>query len=461
MNEYLIVRLSNKSHESIQWLVWSELNQNVVASGELSHREQLNELLAYSHPEGEQARTIIALVPSCQVLLTQVQIPPGASRQLDTMLPFLMEDMLTQDIDSTHFSILKKQDDKAVVASLSLDYLSTWLDDFKQLGMSVSRVLPDVLALPYQENHVTAFHYQAQWLFRQGETKGASVDSDWLDLFLNSGWLMPEGDALSLDDVVETENETKDAASELTQGSLDPQSAPSFNALDDDNDTKNLATDEHVVIDCYSPLPVNVAELPGHWRAMPEADLALAQFASTAARSKINLLTGPFKPQAQWRKHWLTWRKVAVAAGVFFCVLFAQKWLQLNQVEAQYQSYRAENERIFRAALPGKKRIPTVSYLKREIENEISTMSGGEASNSALAWVARLPEAFDAAPKMNLLSLKYDGQRGELTLQAQGDDFQPFEQLRAELATSFNVEQGQLTKNNDQVFGSYVLRELP
>lgn len=452
MNEFLIVRLSNNPDESLSWLVWSHINEDVVASGELQSRAELADLLHYSHPNDGQARPVVALVPSSQVLLTQLSIPKGASRQLDTMLPFLMEDMLTQDIHELHFSILKKQSEKAIVASLSRDYLAQWIDDFKQCGISLYKVLPDVLALPYEGESVSAIYFKDQWLLRQGEMKGASVDEQWLGLFLNSGWLMPEGDALQLDDVLISDEDL-----ELT--TQDKPASNSINQLSAAHTQPNDVTGKNIQVHCFSALPANVETLPGDWQMVDYANLVLAQFATGAVNSQVNLLTGEFKSQAQWRKHWLTWRKVALAAGLFCVVVFAQKWQHLSQIESEYQSYHLENERIFRAALPGKKRIPTVSYLKREIENEVAAMSGGSLSNGALDWVAKIPNAFAQTSNMELLSLKFDGQRGELTLQVQGNDFQPFEQLRAELAKDFDVEQGQLSKDQDLVFGSYILKE--
>lgn len=459
MNEFLIVKLSNKPTQVIPWLVWSQIDKNVIASGEISERASLADLAHYtqsstlaspgSKQSGNTVRQVIALMPTSQVLISQVQIPTGAARQLDNMLPFLMEDLLTQDIDEMHFSVLNKTADKAVVASMERDVLKAWLDDFKAAGIGLSKILPDALALPFKDDHVSAMPFFSQsevadqWLLRQGEFKAASVESQWLGLFLSSGWMMPEGDKVALTDLdVEGEMDDSLAAEDVNQQAENGEQAGL------------------IKVDCYGPLPDKSQELPGKWQQADYANLALAQLATQAVASKTNLLTGEFKPQAQWRKHLLTWRKLAIAAGVLFAVTLGQKWMTLNQVQDQYQAYKAENERIFRAALPGRTKIPTVSYLKREMENELAAMSGGESAASAMAWVAKIPAALKTAPSMQVLGVKYDGQRRELSIQAVGDDFQPFEQLRSELAKSFAVEQGQLTRSNDKVFGSYTLTEM-
>lgn len=59
---------------------------------------------------------------------------------------------------------------------------------------------------------------------------------------------------------------------------------------------------------------------------------------------------------------------------------------------------------------------------------------------------------------LQITSFKYDGQRGEVRIQASSSDFQPFEQARVKLAEKFNVEQGQLNRNGNVVMGSFVLK---
>lgn len=72
MSEYLIVRLSNNQQASKPWLVWSESQQEVIASGELSAAQALTEIENYA-----QQRPTIVLLNSADVLLKQVTIPAG------------------------------------------------------------------------------------------------------------------------------------------------------------------------------------------------------------------------------------------------------------------------------------------------------------------------------------------------------------------------------------------------
>ncbi|KOO10335.1 general secretion pathway protein GspL, partial [Vibrio xuii] len=153
----------------------------------------------------------------------------------------------------------------------------------------------------------------------------------------------------------------------------------------------------------------------------------------------VNLLTGTFKPKSSFSRYWKVWQKVAIAAVVLMAVVITDHLLTIQKYESQAQTYRAESERIFRQALPGKTKIPTVSYLKREMAREANRLSGNGGDESLLQWMGDMPALLKQGPTLNLTSFKYDGARGEVRLQAQSDDFQTFEKTREVLASKFNV----------------------
>ncbi len=399
MSEFLTVRLSSEQQSTIPWVVWSTEQQEVIASGEIAGWEHLDELVPYANQ-----RPVFALLASNDVVLTQVDIPAGAERQFDTMLPYLVEDEVAQDVDSLHFTVLGKQAGKAQICAVERAWIQTVLQRFSSQGMTIKRVLPDVLALPVNENSSAALMGE-QWLIRHSQTEGAVVDVSWLDLYLSS----------------------------------------------------YLQSHEGWKLDCYSSVPESaVSEV---WIGQPE-EMTMALLARGVVESKANLLTGEFKPKSSWGKYWKIWQKTAIAAGVLLVVMVAQQLLMVHKYEAQAQAYREESERIFRQVFPGKKRIPTVSYLKRQMTDEERRLSGSSGDEAMLIWLAALPATLGQVDDLQITSFKYDGQRGEVRIHARSSDFQPFEQARVKLAEKFNVEQGQLNRNDKVVMGSFVLKRL-
>lgn len=406
MSEFLTVRLSSEPQSPVQWLVWSTSQQEVIASGELSSWEQLDELTPYA-----EKRSCIALLPGNECLIKRVEIPKGAARQFDSMLPFLLEDEVAQDIEDLHLTILDKDATHATVCGVEREWLKQALEQFREANIIFRKVLPDTLAVPFEEQGISALQIDQHWLLRQGNYQAVSISEAWLPMFLQSDWV----------------------------------------AVDDE--------EKPATIFSYTSMPSNdVQQQSGvEWQAKP-AELVMSLLSQQAITSSVNLLTGTFKTKSSFSKYWRIWQKVAIAACLLVAVIVTQQVLKVQQYEAQAEAYRMESERIFRTVLPGKQRIPTVSYLKRQMNDEAKKYGGSGDGDSLLGWLALLPETLGQVKSIEVESIRYDGNRSEVRLQAKSSDFQHFETARVKLEEKFTVEQGPLNRNGDAVFGSFTLK---
>ncbi|MFS1909308.1 type II secretion system protein GspL [Vibrio lentus] len=406
MSEFLTVRLSSEPQSPVPWLVWSTSQQEVIASGELSSWEQLDELTPYA-----EKRSCIALLPGNECLIKRVEIPKGAARQFDSMLPFLLEDEVAQDIEDLHLTILDKDASHATVCGVDREWLKHALELFREANIIFRKVLPDTLAVPFEEQGISALQIDQHWLLRQGHYQSVSISEAWLPMFLQSDW------------VVAGEEE------------------------------------QATTIFSYTAMPSDdVQQQSGvEWQAKP-AELVMSLLSQQAITSSVNLLTGTFKTKSSFSKYWRVWQKVAIAACLLVAVIVTQQVLKVQQYEAQAEAYRAESERIFRAVLPGKQRIPTISYLKRQMNDEAKKYGGSGEGDSLLGWLALLPETLGQVKSIEVESIRYDGNRSEVRLQAKSSDFQHFETARVKLEEKFVVEQGPLNRNGDAVFGSFTLK---
>ncbi|MFA0158890.1 type II secretion system protein GspL [Vibrio sp. 10N.261.46.A3] len=406
MSEFLTVRLSSEPQSPVQWLVWSTSQQEVIASGELSSWEQLDELTPYA-----EKRSCIALLPGNECLIKRVEIPKGAARQFDSMLPFLLEDEVAQDIEDLHLTILDKDATHATVCGVDREWLKQALDLFREANIIFRKVLPDTLAVPFEEQGISALQIDQHWLLRQGNYQAVSISEAWLPMFLQSDWVVADDE------------------------------------------------EQATTIFSYTAMPnEDVQQQSGaNWQAKP-AELVMSLLSQQAITSGVNLLTGTFKTKSSFSKYWRVWQKVAIAACLLVAVIVTQQVLKVQQYEAQAQAYRMESERIFRAVLPGKQRIPTVSYLKRQMNDEAKKYGGSGDGDSLLGWLALLPETLGQVKSIEVESIRYDGNRSEIRLQAKSSDFQHFETARVKLEEKFTVEQGPLNRNGDAVFGSFTLK---
>lgn len=418
----------------MQWLVWSPLQNEVIASGQLVDINHLGELAKYA-----LARPVYGLVPASEMLLTQVTIPAGSSRQLAAALPYLLEEELAQDVERLHVQLLQRDNDIATVAIIEHQKVTSWLTAFAEYGIELKKLIPDCLCLPLFNDGYSAAEIDGQWLIRQSEVMGVCADSNWLGTWITSQKapiVIDTVDDEANDDEIELDAEAERIAEEVE----------SIVAA-----TEILA---QVTINHYTPAPLNV---PGRWQSQPP-ELVMQLLAIGAAESKATLLSGPYKPQAAWRKHLQPWRKVAIAAVVVLVALVGERVLTTQRLEHQANAYHAESERIFRQVLPQFKRIPSQSYLKNQMNAALKSLGGNGEQNGMLMWLSELKPALTKVPTIKIINLKYDQTRGELRLQATAAGFQDFEQLRSALSAQFTVDQGQLTKEDNLVSGAVVLR---
>ncbi|WP_318467269.1 type II secretion system protein GspL [Photobacterium leiognathi] len=428
MSEFLTIRLSSRPEMPAQWLVWSPQQNEVIASGQLADITQLDQLVEYAG-----SRPVYGLVPTSEMLLTQVTIPAGSSRQLTAVLPYLLEEELAQDVDNLHVQLLRREEDVATVAIIEHEKMEQWLAAFKERGFELKKLLPDCLCLPLFDNGYSAAEIEGQWLIRQSEVMGICAETSWLD-----AWISAQKAPTVLATAEEDDEESEEAESEAIESASSELTAPP----------------SQVVVHNYTPAPEGIS---GRWQAQTP-ELVMQLLAQGAAESKVNLLSGRYKPQAAWRKHLKPWRKVAIAASLVLAAMIGQHVMELQQLEQQAKAYRTESERIFRQVLPQFKRIPSQSYLKNQMNAALKSLGGKGSDSGILMWLGELKPAFSQVPSVKVVNLKYDQNRGELRLQATASDFQDFEKLRSVLTKEFNVEQGQLSKEDGLVSGAVVLR---
>lgn len=397
MSEFLTIRLNSDPQEAVSWLVWSPSRQEIIASGEA---EYLSQLTHYA-----KDRDVVVLVDSAAMTLTSVFVPPGSERQLESVLPFLLEDELAQDVSQIHVNLLHKQDEKAFVSVVEHRIMQGWMSALSDAGMTARQVIPDCLCLPLLEGAFSAALLNKRWLVRTDESFGASVEENWLTLWLQG----------------------------INQ---DEEELP------------------HVV--SYSPLPAGVES---NWRH-EHCDSIMRLLAEGALNSNVNLLTGRYKPQNEFYKYLKPWRDVAIISCILVAVLGIETGVNIYQMERQAQQYDSELEKKVKALLPSIQRFPTTSYMKRMIDNEIKQLTGSGSKTNLMVWLNDIAPIMEKNKSVQLAAIRFDLGRNELKLDAQGKDFADFEKLReAFAAAKYKTELGQLNRNQQIVTGAFVLQK--
>lgn len=400
MNEQLIIRLGSTEQQAVDWLVWSALSEEVIASGRLT---QATELPALAQRLGQ--RPVTALVPACDVILKTVPLPGKPNRQLLQALPFMLEEDQAEDIEQLLIlpakTLQQDQQYQQQVAVLSRQRLEQWLDWLQQAGFTVQRMVPDALLLPEMEQQPVAIelaaqgHNQSQWLLKQGPWQVSCVDQNWWSDYLA---------LLQLPSVLS-----------------------------------------------YSPWPAQL--LQPHQLA--PAELPLALLARQLPTQSFNLLQGEYAPKKPQNKHWQQWQQSILLAGATLVLYLGSVALEAWQFKRQADQFRAQTSALYKSKFPSER----IVNLTRQVQRKLAAAGGGDPNQSFLGLLSKVQPLLAQQPEFILDNLRFDGRKAELKFQATAASFQSFEQLKTQLQQQgFQVEQGALSNIGGKVQGTISLR---
>jgi general secretion pathway protein L len=423
MAEILYIRLGSEKQDHIHWLITSPLDDEIIASGELDNAQQLIEL-----SEKSKNRQVIVFVPACDVALKSLYVPSKSSRAMKLAAPYMLEDEFAQDVEKMFFayhsvSHLKNhvEDDtgdtkdsnnsetspaNCFIAAVDKTLMQQWLAWLHDAGIFCKVMIPDVLAMPLgDKNHFSAIMLGSQVIVRQDVWQGFTLDQA-LWAVISQRW-----------SVAESNNDEQEA----------------------------------IIFDAYSPLSqseqLNI-------NAMPE-ELPLALLAQQSNKQHFNLLQGEFlvkDSRSPVFTHWLWAAGIALFALLFN---FGIKTTHLYQLTSQQDVVNQQIISLYKKTFPQSKKV-RVSTIKSQLKRKLNQVGGSDNQGGFLAMLTKVRPAFANVPELKPESLKFDGKRQEMRINAVASDYQYFEKFKTEVEkTQLFVTQGSQSNQEDQVSGSF------
>ncbi|BFL81730.1 type II secretion system protein GspL [Shewanella baltica] len=295
MSERLFIRLGRTAEQACSWLVWSEQEQEIIASGELANAQGLSTLT-----ERAGNRPVDVLVPAAAMTLTSVHLPEKGQRQALKALPFILEEALAEDVDAMHFTVGPRDGDALSVVAVAHEQMQTWLSCLTEAGLKVKRIVPDCLALPLQECKWAAMNFGNELLLRTGLATGQSLPLPWLPIALEQ--LRP------------------------AQG--------------------------EVSVASYTDMQLEGVELKPQSLELPMLVLARG-----ILHAPVNLLSGVYTPKREYSKQLMMWKSAAIVIAIACVLALVNKGLTIHQVNGQIADLKAQSESIYQQVVPGNSRI--------------------------------------------------------------------------------------------------------
>ncbi|AXR05011.1 type II secretion system protein GspL [Salinimonas sediminis] len=395
--EQLLVRLGARFEDPVQWLVYTDGGQEVIASGELPEAGALDTLT-----ERAGDRPVIALAPASEILLTWVTLPARANRKVLSAIPYMLEDELASDIHQQFFALGPRLGERQAVAVVSRAQLDSWQQWMQQAGLYCDTLIPDVLAVPPCADGWSVLSIGGDLLLREEQWKGLQGEQS---------WILP-------------------AFAHLARQQSSPVRLVSYS---------DIALTDMV--------NVQVEQAP--------LELPMQVLASHVAHSKVNLLQGEYKVKRQRTGQWQQWKWVAGLAALALSVTLVERGMTLSQVEQQNRALASQIDTAVKNGFPD---LGVYRDVRRKITSQMALLkqSGGDAS--MLVMLSQLSPAF-AATQVRPQTLRFDANRVELRIQAMGKNFEALEQFRREAQSAgFTVEQGAINNRDDMVIGNVTIR---
>ncbi|MER2492405.1 type II secretion system protein GspL [Catenovulum sediminis] len=417
MSEQLLIRLASQAEQAIHWMLWSDSEQEIIASGALAHADDLASL-----QERVNVRNAVAVVPSADISLRKVETPARPSRQFIQALPYMLEEDLASDVDELFFAPGSRSQKAELhymqVAAVSQQKMQNWLAWLEQAGIKCQKILPDCLLLPYQENSISVLQVGDDWLIRHAEFDGVSCQTEELEFWLTL----------------------------LAKECANSRSA-------------NTEESAEISIVHYSPLPENINLQPYTCQAgdyLPPLQILIAEL----NKQTFNLRQGQFQFKKDSSQFVKIWRNAAIIAAVALSVNIANKAVTVYQLQAQADALDAQIKQAYVSVFPNGRNLSS-TMIQKQLKSKLKTSGGSSDQISFLALIEASAVAFSQVPDLKPENIRFDIKRGEIRLNASASNFQSFEKFRAAAEQNqLQVEQGSLNNQGSQVVGAISIRSV-
>lgn len=317
----LIIRLGSTSTDPIHWLVFSEQEQEIIASGKLNDASTLSSL-----SERASNAHVIAVAPASDIVFKELELPKNATRKALSAIPYMVEDEVCVDVEKLFFAVGRRVENIQQVAIVDKEKLTAWQQIFSDADLFCTHLIPDAYCLPHNDG-INIVEIDDSLLVRfpdghcmQGENQ----------------WLLP-----IIQDKAAAEALTLTAYSEIS---------------DLKEDTKTTFNFDH--------LPMQLL-LRG------------------ALNADINLFQGEFAVKRKTNPSWDKWKLVASLAVVAICANLVFKTSQLNTIKSERAQIKQAMSASIKEGFPDLGRVANVKrVLAREIS--ILEQGGGSLSMLAM-----------------------------------------------------------------------------
>lgn len=349
-------------------------------------------------PDGARPERAVALAPAETVFLRRAPVPGANDRDARRAAPFLIEENLAQPLDAVEVGVGPLDEaGNRLIAAVDSELLEAWRRFAAGLGVKPIQLAPDAFLLSSHGADLTAFAYGDRVLVRL-----RSADMDAQDSIRDVDAALGEPLAFAIEAAL--------------AGALLPALAET---LQPRRVLVSAGMDPNLTAPDGAPIALKRVEPPD-----------LRVIAAEAPPDRLErlpaILGAGFAVSIDWAGLLTPWRAAAVLAviAVAASTLFAAG--EAAYLERRANAYAQAELETFQAAFPDTR--PT--NIQAQLRRALASVGAVEDRAGFLELAAALAEIMDGNEAVRIDALRYDADRGALSVSALYRDFDDFEALR-------------------------------
>lgn len=368
---------------------------------------------------------VVIMLEGVNLVSMQVNIPSKQAKHIAQALPFMLEDLVAQEVDKLHIAVGQRdKDGELPVLMCQKTHVQNLLAHFQNVGISVGYVIADMYCLPPQEG---SWHFLTDGralLVRVDNHPPLTIELDALPVLLN---------ALFVEDLEAPEKITVTVGSDFTSDNLENWLKTQFTShladLSSDFEIEHIEQTSFSYL-CESVLPNLVSE-------------------------PINLLQGEYKPVSRRRPSMIKWKPLAAMASIFVIFFVGFQYTQAWKLEELTAAVDNETRSLYKRYFPQDRKIVDIRRQMQAKIDEASSQGGGESFLTLLAMVGeKLNELNRGAdkPRLSPLRITFDESQGDLKIDFIAGGFADLDALKAKLESmALMVEIARASQDGDQM----------
>ncbi len=333
-----------------------------------------------------EGHKVLVVVPSALVTFAYAKIP-GSKSKAEKAIPFALEEILCEDVDTLHFATADKSTEEGYpVAVISKDVMDTLLERFDSTGLRPTEMRPDALALPListDKASWTAYSDEEQLMLRTDEYTGYGVDIE-SALFLL------------------------------------------------DQSVRQLPEDEEKKLVLFGLSSENRLQLPDAISDQIETRQCknlLSLFAEgMTSTTGINLLQGNYSYKQQFDRALKPWRPAAVLMILLILVISGAKFVQSQKLNQQIEAQKEQMATILKRTFPSIRRVVRP---QKQMQTELKKLGATGVDSGFVSVMDEIRQALEFASNTNLNSISY--KTGRMNIDLDTDQLSTLDKFKKKL----------------------------